>query len=166
MYEPVPPDGDAVHVADAPVRIVVGETTHDAVSTGTFTVSEKVEILESPPPVPVIVIVETPAGVEESVAMVSVEEHVGLQEVGENDAVAPVGSPVAENVTAWVVPLLSEAVAEFVTELPCVTDLAPPFAMEKSKGGAFTVSEFEHALVTVWVPEVTVTEAVLMPVSG
>ena len=44
--------------------------------------------------------VELPAGVELLVLMVSVEEQAGLQLVEEKEAVAPVGRPEAEKVTA------------------------------------------------------------------
>ena len=40
-----------------------------------------------------------PEGVEPKVAMVKVVEHVGLQLVGEKEAVAPEGSPEAEKET-------------------------------------------------------------------
>jgi len=34
VYEPVPPDGLAVHVALPPLVMLVGETVHEAASTG------------------------------------------------------------------------------------------------------------------------------------
>ena len=57
-------------------------------------------VLVNPPPVAVTVMVELPAGVELVVLIVRVEEHPGLQEAEENEAVAPVGKPEAEKVTA------------------------------------------------------------------
>lgn len=65
-----------------------------------FTVSVKLVVLITVPAVPVTVMVYVPTGVEAVVAMVMVEEQVGLQEVGENEAVAPVGRPDAEKLTA------------------------------------------------------------------
>jgi hypothetical protein len=53
-------------------------------------------VLEQPVHVPVTVIEEVPGGVEAEVLMVSVVEQFepsGLHEVGENIAVAPLGSP-------------------------------------------------------------------------
>jgi hypothetical protein len=59
-----------------------------------------VVVLVTPPPAAVAVTVELPAGVEALVLMVRVEEQVGLQVGEENEAVAPVGRPEAEKVTA------------------------------------------------------------------
>ena len=77
--------------------------------------------------------VYVPAGVVDSVEIVSVVEQVGLQLVGEKEAVAPVGRPEAVKETEAVVPETSVVIMEFVTELPCVTDLAPPLERERSK---------------------------------
>jgi hypothetical protein len=60
----------------------------------------KVVVLVTPPPAPVTVIRKVPAGVELVVLMVRVEEQVGPQEAEEKEAVAPVGRPEAEKVTA------------------------------------------------------------------
>jgi len=65
-----------------------------------FTVKLKVVVLVTPPPVAVTVIGKVPAGVELVVLTVRVEEQVGLQEADEKEAVAPVGRPEAEKVTA------------------------------------------------------------------
>ena len=64
------------------------------------TVREKLVVFVIPPPVPVTVIVEVPAGVEPLVLTVSVEEHVRLQLAEEKEAVAPLGRPEVENETA------------------------------------------------------------------
>jgi len=66
---------------------------------GKLTVKLNVVVLVTPPPVAATVMLELPAGVEVFVLMVSVEEQLGLQLVEENEAVAPVGKPEAENVT-------------------------------------------------------------------
>ena len=67
---------------------------------GKLTFRLNVVVLVTPPPVAVTVMVEPPAGVEAFVLMVSVEEQVGLQLIEEKEAVAPVGRPEAERVTA------------------------------------------------------------------
>ena len=45
-----------------------------------FTVKVKFVVLVTPPPVPVTMIVEVPAGVEAAVPMFNVREQVGVQE--------------------------------------------------------------------------------------
>jgi hypothetical protein len=54
--------------------------------------------------------------------MVSVEEQLGLQLPEENEAVAPVGKPEAENVTGCVLPEDRVALTALVTDEPAVTD--------------------------------------------
>jgi hypothetical protein len=93
-----------------------------------------VVVLVIPPPVAVTVMVELPAGVEAVVLMVMVEEQAGLQEAVENEAVAPVGRPEAENETAWALPDAKVVPIELVTEEPATTDLSPELAREKLKG--------------------------------
>ena len=87
--------------------------------------------LETPPPDAVTVMVELPAGVEPLVAMVRVEEQLGLQLLEENEAVAPEGNPEAENETGCVLPETSVALIELVTDEPAVTDLSPELESEK-----------------------------------
>ena len=53
--------------------------------------------------------------------------------VEEKAAVAPVGSPAAENETACVVPATSVVLVVVETEAPWVTALLPPFVRAKSK---------------------------------
>src|SRR5213592_4641480 len=65
--------------------------------------------------------------------MVRSVEQVGVHTVGENDAVAPVGSPEAEKATDCAVPDTSAALMELETEAPWFTDLLPPFVSAKSK---------------------------------
>jgi hypothetical protein len=67
---------------------------------GRLTVKLKVVVLVTPLPDAVTVTLELPAAVELLALMVSVEEQLGLQLAEENDAVAPVGKPEAEKVTA------------------------------------------------------------------
>jgi hypothetical protein len=70
---------------------MVGVATVDTI--GTLTVRVKDVVFVTPPPVALTVIVELPAGVEALVAMLRVEEQVGLQELAENEPVAPDGNP-------------------------------------------------------------------------
>ena len=67
---------------------------------GKLTVKLNVVVLVNPPPVAATVMLELPAGVELLVLIVSVEEQAELQLVEEKEAVAPVGKPEAEKVTA------------------------------------------------------------------
>ena len=76
---------------------------------------------------PVTVIVELPTGVVALVVMVSVLVQVGLHELTEKLAVAPVGSPLAVRLTAWVVPLTSVAVIVELPLLPWRTEIVPLF---------------------------------------
>ena len=66
---------------------------------------------------------------------------VGVQFVGLNDALTPMGSPVTLNVTAWAVPAVLVAVIIVLAVCPCVNVTSPPFEREKLNpvGGAFTV---------------------------
>ena len=89
---------------------------------GKLTVKLNVVVLVTPPPDAVTVMVEVPAGVEPLVAIVSVEEQLGLQLPEEKDAVAPVGSPAAENVTGCVLPETNVALIALVTTEPALTD--------------------------------------------
>ena len=86
---------DTEFVKLPPLGLIAGVAT-----VGKLTVKLNVVVLVTPPPVAVTVMLELPAGVELLVLMVSVEEQAGLQLVEEKEAVAPVGKPEAEKVTA------------------------------------------------------------------
>jgi hypothetical protein len=104
---------------------------------GVLTVKLKVVVRVTPPPLADTVMVEVPAGVVPAVVlMVNVDEQVGLQFGDENDAVAPAGTPDAENVTACVLPDTSVVVAMKLIDEPAVTVELPLFetANEKSNG--------------------------------
>src|SRR5437867_2352086 len=103
------------------------------VDPGAATVKLKLVVLVTTPPLPVTVRVEVPMGVVEDVLMVRAVEQVGVHAVGENDAVAPVGNPEAEKVTACAVPDTSAALMELETGAPWFTALLPPFVSAKSK---------------------------------
>ena len=57
-------------------------------------------------------------GVDAVVERLSPVAHVGVHAVGENTALAPVGSPVAEKATDWVAPEISAALIVLETEAP------------------------------------------------
>ena len=57
-------------------------------------------------------------GVDDVVERLSPVEHVGVHAVGENTAVAPVGSPEAEKATACAVPETRAALTVLETEAP------------------------------------------------
>jgi len=77
---------------------------------GTLTVRVTVTACVSEPLVPVMVIVELPAGVELPVLMVSVDVPDVLTEAGENVAFAPAGKPLAVKPTEPVNPFCAPIV--------------------------------------------------------
>ena len=79
---------------------------------------------------PVTVIEKVPVGVVAAVLMVKVVEHVGLQEVSEKLAEAPLGNPDAEKDTLCVVPAVSVAVMVLAPEPPWVTVTPPELLSE------------------------------------
>jgi hypothetical protein len=81
-----------------PLGVIVGVAT--VVIGGRLTVKLKIVVLVTPPPDAMTVTLELPTAVELLALMVRVEEQLGLQLAEENDAVAPVGKPNAEKVTA------------------------------------------------------------------
>jgi hypothetical protein len=118
--------------------VIIGVATVGTV--GRLVVKLKVVVLVTPPPDAVTVTLELPAAVELLALIVSVEEQLGLQLAEENDAVAPVGKPEAEKVTAWAFPDVKAALMELLTEEPAKTDLFPELDREKLKGWV-TVNE-------------------------
>ena len=81
-----------------PLGVIVGVAT--VVIGGRLTVKLKIVVLVTPPPDAMTVTLELPTAVELLALMVRVEEQLGLQLAEENDAVAPVGKPEAEKLTA------------------------------------------------------------------
>ena len=71
-----------------------------------------------------------PVGVELVVLMVSPGEQVALHVPGLNPAVAPLGSPEAENETVWVEPAVRVAVIVLEPDAPGVTVMPPEFDRE------------------------------------
>jgi hypothetical protein len=86
-----------------------------------FTVSETDVVCVADEPVPVTVIGYVPAGVDDVVDNVSVEEPPEFTDVGLNAAVAPAGRPEAENVTDCAEPDVTAVETVEVAELPAVT---------------------------------------------
>jgi hypothetical protein len=112
-------------------------------------VNVKVVVWDREPAMPVTVIVDDPAGVDAEVVRVNVDEHVGLHDPGEKEAVAPVGRPEAERDTDCAVPETSVAAIVLDADWPWTTVWFPPLETEKSKGGgAFTVTV--NVRVVVW----------------
>jgi hypothetical protein len=111
---------------------------------GAFTVNMKVVVWDREPATPVTVMVDDPAGVDEEVVRVNVDEHVGLHDPGENAAVAPAGKPEAENDKDWEVPETRVDVIVLDTDCPWTTVLFPPLESEKSKAGG-GVPEYSYA---------------------
>src|SRR5205814_7999897 len=91
-------------------------------SNGAVTVRVKLVVRVTPPPLPVTVMVAGPVGVLAEVVRVRVEEHVGVQDGLEKEALVPAGSPDAEKVTGCEGPEARVAVTVFVTDEPCATE--------------------------------------------
>src|SRR5437762_2790081 len=78
----------------------------------------------------VTVIGKVPVVVVDGVEMVNVLVHAGLHDVVLNPAVAPLGTPEAENVTGCVVPACKVAVIVVVPPLPCTAEIGPALPSE------------------------------------
>ena len=83
-----------------------------------LTVSVNVVVRDKEPATPVTVIVDDPVGVDAEVVRVNVDEHVGLHDEAEKEAVAPVGRPEAEKDTDCAVPETRVAVIVLDTDCP------------------------------------------------
>jgi hypothetical protein len=128
------------------------------------TVSVNVVECDREPEVAVTVIVDDPVGVEADVVMDNVVEHVGVQDVGENEVVVPAGKPEAENETDCDVPETSVAVIVLDTGWPWTTVRLPLFESEKSKDGGVAFTVRVNVVVCDREPEVAVTVIVDDPV--
>jgi hypothetical protein len=94
-------DGVAVHKTAEPLNTAPSAIFVVILLVEEFTVNVKLVVFVTPPPAAVTVIVLVPVGVDAAVAMFKVREQVGLQEVDVvYEAVAPVGRPAVEKVTA------------------------------------------------------------------
>ena len=93
--------------------------------------------------------VEDPVGVAADVVSVSVDEQAGLQDAGEDEAVAPVGRPEAEKETDCAVPETRVAVIVLDTDCRWTTVLFPPLESEKSNADAEPASTLQMVVVPV-----------------
>lgn len=89
---------------------------------GDVTVRETVAVCVIPPPVPVTVIVYTPAAVVEATAMVIVDVPEPVIDVGLKLTVTPAGWPLAVNETVELKPSRAETAMVEVPVLPCSTE--------------------------------------------
>lgn len=88
---------------------------------------------------PVIVTLKVPLVALRLAVKVSVEEHVGVQWLGEKEAVTPAGSPDVVKLTFWPVPETSVAVTVVVVVEPWATvPLEGEAERLKLKAGAIT----------------------------
>ncbi len=123
--------------ADAltPLRVTRGPVPwrQEPVGEPLLTVKLKSVVLVTPPPVPVTVMREVPAGVDVMVEIVRVVEQVGEHAVGEKTALASVGSPEAEKDTGCAVPETSAALTVVKLEPPWVIVMSCGLSREKLK---------------------------------
>ncbi len=118
-----------------------------------MTVNEKDVVLVKPPPVPLTVMENVPVAALVVVfnVMVLVQVELGVQLVGEKDAVTPEGNVTALRFTDCAAALVVfVTVIVFVTELPFVTLLFPPLLREKSNDGVNDVNKFFLIQPNVW----------------
>ena len=110
-------------------------------SNGALTVKVYAADLIRVPAVPITDMLYVPVRVELVVDIVNAELHVGLQDVGLNEQVAPDGSPEQLKFTDCAGLLTREAVTVVLTEFPRMTE--PEFGLdeiEKSNTGLLTVT--------------------------
>ena len=89
---------------------------------------------------PVTVTLKRPLEADCVVLIVRVKEHVGTHELGEKDAVAPLGRPEADKLTLLPLPDTNATFIVLVTLWPAVTVLSPLLDNEKSNdAGGFCV---------------------------
>src|SRR5580693_7365364 len=138
VYVAVPP-GFTENELGAPASVKFG---------GPVTFSVTVAVCVSEPLVPVIVSVGLPIGVLLVVVTVSVEDPAPVTDVGENDAVAPVGSPlVTLKLTAPPNPFSTPRFTVYVVLPPAATVCVPGVA-DIVKSGANTVKATVAVCVT------------------
>src|SRR5690349_23888120 len=86
-----------------PLGVIVGMATVET-AVGAATLNVKPVLLEMPPPVALTVTEKFPVGVDPVVVILRTVEQVGVQEVDENEPVAPEGRPEMLKETACDVP--------------------------------------------------------------
>jgi hypothetical protein len=152
----------AVYVVDPPGATVCEPGDAEIEKSGAaFTTSVTVAVCVRVPLVPVSVNVELPAGVLPVVVIVSVDVPDVVTEVGLNDAVAPVGSPLALRFTVPVNPFKAPIVAVYVVDPPAVTVRELGDAEIVKSGAALTTSV--TVVLCVRVPLVPVSVKVELP---
>src|SRR5579883_3291270 len=102
---------------------------------GAFTVKVKVVDRVREPAVPVMVMLEDPAGVEAEVVIVNGDVQFGMQDEEANETVVPDGNPDAERTTGCTAPETVATLTVLVSDWPAVTAWSPPLEIEKSKPG-------------------------------
>lgn len=126
-------------------------------------------------PVPVIVTVYVPAGVELEVEIVNVDDDPAVTDAGENDAVAPLGRPLAPSVTDCADPDVTAVETVALAPEPAVTLAEAGLTeIEKSLAGALVTVRLSTAVcepvaavpvtVTLYVPAAVVDAAVSVSV--
>ena len=107
-----------------PLGVIRGVATVET-ATGADTVNVKAVLLLIPPPIALTVTGKFPVGVDPVVLILSIVEQAGVQEVEENEPVAPVGRPVTLNETGCAVALVKDVLMASVVEDPAIIDLLP-----------------------------------------
>ena len=105
---------------------------------GVLTTSGKVTVWVLVCPVPVTEIVYVPGTVPAAGVISRSEDAPELSDWGVNDAVAPLGSPVALRPTVWGGPTVSEVVTVMSVGDPASAEVDAGTPIEKSLGSAFT----------------------------
>src|SRR5580700_8268457 len=126
------------------------------------TTNVTVAVCVSEPLVPVIVKVALPVGVLLVVVTVSVEVPDPLTDEGENDGVAPLGSPLALRLTAPLNPLMAPTFTVYVAVPPGFTENELGAAETEKSGGPVTFS----VTVAVWLCAPLVPVIVTIPLPG
>ena len=100
------------------------------------TVNENGVVCVAEVPVPVTVTEYAPAGVVPLVVIVIVDEPPEVTDAGLNEALAPLGKPLAERLTVWALPDVVAVLTVAVTEPPAAVDPEPgETEIEKSLAG-------------------------------
>jgi hypothetical protein len=87
-----------------------------------FTVRENEAVCVADEPVPVIVTAYVPAAVELEVEIVSADDPLAVTDAGENDAVAPLGRPLALSETVCAEPEVTAVETVALVPDPAVTE--------------------------------------------
>ena len=116
-----------------PLGVIAGVATVET-AVGADTVNVKAVLLVMPPPVALTVTKKLPVGVDPLLAILRRVEQVGVQEVEENEPVAPAGRPETLKETGCAVPESTAALIGLLADEAARTERLPEFEIEKSKG--------------------------------